>query len=134
MKGRQSFTDAVCLELENWGTRATLTDSVKTKILGQYVKIISVSKSCINYDCNFSDCFLRLVFVLPCLGLCLFPRRSFFCWCWGLNPQPWVWDAGTLAQCYILHPSQELFEEHPDFILRRTCTVVFWHLRRSRPG
>lgn len=60
MKGRQSFTGAVCLELGKLG--ATLTDSIKIKILGQYLKIISVSKSCINHECNFSYYFLRLVF------------------------------------------------------------------------
>lgn len=121
---------------ENWDTRATLTDNVKTKMLGQYMKIISASKSHINYDCNFSDCFLRLVFVgftLP--WQCAFlPGILFFCWCWGLNPRPCVWDAGTLAPCYTLHFSQKLFEEHSNFILRSKCMVVLWHLKRNRLG
>lgn len=86
MKGRQSFTDAVCLELENWGTRATLTDSVKMKILGQYMKIISVYKSCINYDCNFSDCFFEVGFRITLPWLVPFFQAFFFLLVLGIEP------------------------------------------------
>lgn len=98
-------------------------------------RLFTVLKSCMNCHCKINNYFLILGFVSFTLPWHLpFFQELFSCWHWGLNPWPWMWDADTRAPRYTLSVSQDYLEEDSNFILRRTCTVVPWCLKKIGRG